>query len=60
MVILNELTQLSKMENSKVALRARQVRPKNVCVSVKDSAVCFECIAYAQYLAKRETFAISF
>lgn len=25
MVILNELTQLSKMENSKVALRARQV-----------------------------------
>lgn len=28
MVILNELTQLSKMENSKVALRARQVMPK--------------------------------
>lgn len=26
MTILNELTQLSKMENSKVALRARQVR----------------------------------
>lgn len=26
MAILNELTQLSKMENSKVALRARQVR----------------------------------
>lgn len=25
MAILNELTQLSKMENSKVALRARQV-----------------------------------
>lgn len=25
MVILDELTQLSKMENSKVALRARQV-----------------------------------
>lgn len=28
MVILNELTQLSKMENSKVALRARQVKSK--------------------------------
>lgn len=27
MAILNELTQLSKMENSKVALRARQVTP---------------------------------
>lgn len=27
MAILNELTQLSKMENSKVALRARQVKP---------------------------------
>lgn len=29
MAILNELTQLSKMENSKVALRARQVTPAN-------------------------------
>ena len=28
MVILNELTQLSRTENSKVALRARQVRPE--------------------------------
>ncbi|KAF4112774.1 hypothetical protein G5714_005319 [Onychostoma macrolepis] len=30
MVILNELTQLSKMENSKVALRARQFCPENL------------------------------
>lgn len=29
MAILNELTQLSKMENSKVALRARQVTPSS-------------------------------
>lgn len=31
MVILNELTLLNKMENAKVALRARQVRFATVC-----------------------------
>lgn len=32
MVILNELTQLSKMENSKVALRARQVWTSRIVI----------------------------
>lgn len=35
MAILNELTQLSKMENSKVALRARQVNVKHYPDCVK-------------------------
>lgn len=44
MVLLNELTQLSKMENSKVALRARQV----ACPS--STSVCFKCLQKTGYL----------
>lgn len=34
MAILNELTQLGKMENSKVALRARQVTSKKSVLNI--------------------------
>lgn len=41
MVILNELTQLSKMENSKVALRARQVTSHSARFSINALNIIF-------------------